>query len=109
MPNKTIPITENYYETALLAIKYQYLFKKCQEIHTNTSSHLILFEYSPTFFSQQTSTNYPLCYSFKKSTLSEISNPHEYIMNTINNFPYKLSNVKEYTDAYGVPYIVLFN
>lgn len=107
--NKIIQISGTYYETAMLAVKYQHLFKDCQETQNLKSKYLILSHYSFSDPPEQPDPGYPLCYSFKISFLSEVQHPHQYIMNTINKFPYKLYHVKEHIDAYGIQYIILFN
>ena len=102
--------TTSYIETARLAVQYQFSFSSCKEIIQEHSTLLQLSEFKQTsaIISSNTSS-YPLCISFKLSVLTNLDFPHQYIVNTINNFPYKLHHVKEYLDPYGVHYIIIFN
>ncbi len=102
--------TASYLETAKIAIQYQYSFTYCKETRSENTTILQLLEFTQvsTVTSSNTSS-YPLCISFKLSVLNNLDSPHQHIINTVNNFPYKLHHAKEYIDPYGVHYIILFN
>lgn len=100
--------TKNYLETAKTAIQYQYRFTNCNEVIKANETLLYLSNFTHSKSLRSSKPTYPLCISFKLSLLSNMEFPHQHIMNTVNNFPYKLKHVKKHTDIYGVHYIILF-
>ena len=50
-----------------------------------------------------------LCFTIRKAELDNSSNAEELIKDKINSICYDFSEVKSYTDGYGIEYLLFYN
>lgn len=50
-----------------------------------------------------------LCFTIRKAELDNSSNAEELIKDKINSICYDFSEVKNYTDGYGIEYLLFYN
>ena len=50
-----------------------------------------------------------LCFTIRKSELDNSSNAEELIKDKINSICYDFSEVRNYTDGYGIEYLLFYN